>query len=316
MVVAEGGAAARDSRRHTGQVHGHDVGVALDDDRLAGLGDLPLGLVEPEQHLRLVVDGRLGGVEVLGLDAVVVEEPPGAEPDDVAAEVADRPQQAALEPVAVAALAGDRQPGLLQFVEGVALREQVLGELLPARRREPAAEGLRGRLVEPALGEELAGLLRLAGLGELIRVELGRELVRREQPRARAAVALHRRAAALVGEPVADPVGELLDRLHEPQLLDLHDEVDDAAALAAAEAVARVVGGADVERRGLLVVERAEALHRAGAGGAEGDVVADHLLDPVPVAHLRDVGVPDPPCHGGQSRTPPRPSGAPPPGTT
>ena len=142
------------------------------------------------------------------------------------------------------------------------------------------------------------------GAAQLLGVELGGELVRGEQPGAGAAVALDARPAALVGQPEPDAVGELLDGLDEPQLLDLHDEVDDAAALAAAEAVAGVVGRPDVERRGLLVVERAEALHRAGPGGAQGDVLADHLVDPVPVAHLRDVGVPDPPCHGGEFTTP------------
>ena len=117
VLGAERGAAGGDRGRHAGQVHGHHVGVALDDDHLAALGDLALGQVEPEQHLRLAVDGGLGGVEVLGLDPVVVEEPAGAEADDVAAEVADRPQQPAVEPVDRAAPALLAQPGLDQLVE-------------------------------------------------------------------------------------------------------------------------------------------------------------------------------------------------------
>ena len=73
VLGAEGRAAGGDGRGHAGQVHGHDVGVALDDDDLPALGDLPLGQVQPEEHVRLAVDRRLGGVEVLGLDRVVVD---------------------------------------------------------------------------------------------------------------------------------------------------------------------------------------------------------------------------------------------------
>ena len=36
-----------------GEVAGHDVGVALDDDRAAGLGDVLLGEVDAVQHLGL-----------------------------------------------------------------------------------------------------------------------------------------------------------------------------------------------------------------------------------------------------------------------
>ena len=59
------------------------------------------------------------------------------------------------------------------------------------------------------------------------------------------------------------------------------------------------------ERGRLLVVERAEALERAGAGAAQRDVLADDLVDPDAVADLRDVAVPDPPCHALHSRLSP-----------
>ena len=58
----------------------------------------------------------------------------------------------------------------------------------------------------------------------------------------------------------------------------------------------------DVERRGLLVVERAQALERAAAGGAERDVVADDLVDLGLLAHLRDVLLADPAGHAGSLR--------------
>ena len=97
------------------------------------------------------------------------------------------------------------------------------------------------------------------------------------------------------GDAVA--AGELLDRLAEGEVVDLAQEADDVAALAAPEAVPGALGGADVERRAALVVEGAQALEAAAARGLERDVVADDLVDPGPLAHEDDVLVPDPASH-------------------
>ena len=116
VLGAERGAAGRDRGRDAGQVAGHHVGVALDDDRAVLAGDLALGQVDAVEQLALLVDRRLGGVEVLGLDPVVVEQPARAEADDVAADVADRPEQPAVEAVDQAAAAGlAGQPGQRQL---------------------------------------------------------------------------------------------------------------------------------------------------------------------------------------------------------
>lgn len=106
---------------------------------------------------------------------------------------------------------------------------------------------VRGRRVEVAIGEIFArGFgFRLAQLGD---IELVRGRVRRDQPGPRAAVALHRGAAALVVDLVTDPVGQLLDRLDEPDVLDLLHEGEHVAALTAAEAVEQAVVGPHVER--------------------------------------------------------------------
>ena len=72
MVAAEGRAAGRDGGGDPGQVAGHDVRVALDDDRPAGLGDVLLGEVDAVQDLGLLVDRRVGGVQVLRAVVVVV----------------------------------------------------------------------------------------------------------------------------------------------------------------------------------------------------------------------------------------------------
>ena len=110
VVLAERGAAGRDRGGYAGQVAGHHVGVALDHDRLRGAGDVAAGEVDAVEHLGLLVDRRLGGVEVLRLDPVVVEDPAGTEADRVAGGLPDRPEQPAAEPVVVPALAL-RRPG-------------------------------------------------------------------------------------------------------------------------------------------------------------------------------------------------------------
>ena len=263
--------------------------------------DLPLGQVEPEQHLGLLVDRALAGVQVLGLDLVVVEQPARAEADHVAAEVPDRPQQPPVEPVDRALPALPGQPALDQLRQLEAAAQQVLGQLVPAGRRVPAAERRRGRLVEPALGEELARLDRVRR-AQLLGVELGRRAVRVDEPGAGALVPLPARRAALVGQLDAGALGEPLDRLDEAQVVDLHQERDDVAALAAAEAVERAVRRPDVERRGLLVVERAQPLQRAAARAAQRHVLAHQVVDPGPLADLRDVALPDPSRHGSESR--------------
>ena len=99
VLVAERRAARRDGGRHPGEVAGHHVGVALDDDGLGRAGHVAAGQVDAVEHLALLVERGLGGVEVLGLDLVVVEDPARPEADRVAARVADGPQQAAAEPV-------------------------------------------------------------------------------------------------------------------------------------------------------------------------------------------------------------------------
>ncbi len=99
VLAPERGTAGGHRRTHAGLVAGHHVGVALDHDRLAAPGDVPLGQVDPVQELALLVERRLRGVQVLGLDRVVVEQPAGAEADHVGGQGPDRPQQPPVEPV-------------------------------------------------------------------------------------------------------------------------------------------------------------------------------------------------------------------------
>ena len=248
MLITEGGATGGDRGGDPGHVHGHHVGVALHDDGLVGPGDVPLGHVDSEQHRGLLVDHGLRGVDVLGLDLVIVEDPAGAEAHRLATGAADGPQQPPVEAVHRAATAFPGQPGSLEFLELEALADQVFGQRVPARRGEAAAELGRRSGVEVAFGEiapRRCGLLGFQCGG----IEFLRGGVGGGQSAATAAVALHGVAAAGVGDRVADSVGEHLDRLDEADVFDLLHEGEDVPALAAAEAVEVSVVGPHMERR-------------------------------------------------------------------
>src|SRR5205814_2820496 len=115
-------------------------------------------------------------------------------------------------------------------------------------------------LVEAALPQELPSHHRV-GRVERIGVELLGDLVRLDEASTLGTARAVRPSVALLaaqGDP--DLVGEPLDGLAEAEPVDLHQEPEDVAALAAAEAVDESSGRVDVERRGLLVVERAQTL--------------------------------------------------------
>ncbi len=198
VVDPEGRPAGGHRGRLAGLVAGHHVGVPLDDHRPAALGDLPLGEVEPVEHVRLLVERRLGRVQVLRT-VVVVEQLPRAEPDHVAGHFLDRPQQPPPEPVDQRPRPGRLgQPGGGQLLRRETLLPQMLGQQVPALGGETAAV-LLGRVpAEAALGQELAGLAR-AGGGELVAVEV---LARR---RARPAAAASARPAAAGLTPGRSP---------------------------------------------------------------------------------------------------------------
>lgn len=245
MVAAEGRAAGGDGGGDPGEMAGHDVGVALDDHGPAGLRDVLLRQVDAVQHLGLLVDRGLGGVEVLRA-VVVVAELAGAEADDVAGGVADRPHQPAAEAVDGAAPAVLGEAGGDQLLVAEALAAEVTGEVVPARRAVADAEVGGGGLVEAALGEELPADLGL-GAVQLLGVELGGRLVCLDQPDALAALVGGVVPALLVAQGDARLGGEPLDDLRERQMVDLLHEGDRVAALLAAEAVEETLARADLE---------------------------------------------------------------------
>ena len=92
-------------------------------------------------------------------------------------------------------------------------------------------------------------------------------------------------------------VGQVADGVDERHAVVLHEELEDVAVLAAAEAVVALALDVDVEGRRLLVVEGA-ACHEAAARALERKTVADHGHDVGPAADVLDDGFGDD-GHGG-----------------
>jgi len=121
------------------------------------------------------------GIQVLR-PVVVLEQLPRAEPDHVAGQLADRPQQPAAEPVDQATRpALPSQPGGDQLRAGEPVLAQVLGEQIPGVRRETAAVPLCGGPVEASLRQEFTSRPG-PGRTELVGIEGSRRGVRRDQP--------------------------------------------------------------------------------------------------------------------------------------
>ena len=155
VIGSESGAARRDGSRHSGEVAGHDVGVALDDDRLLVLRDLPTGQVDAVEHVGLLIDRRFRSVQVLGA-VVVIGEFARPETNDVSAEIADRPNEPSAKSVVHTPVAlTDQSPGQ-QFFIGKSLTAQEAGQSVPGRRSESDSEVLGAAGVEPAGFQEVA----------------------------------------------------------------------------------------------------------------------------------------------------------------
>ena len=192
----------------------------------------------------------------------------------VAARVGEREDEAAREVVVAAAV---REAGGEQLLLRVALLERA-----PAERRaagcEAEAELLAHVLAEPTAGEVLARERAPVALPQHALVERGRPLEQLLEPLAALALPGGLGRDLLVLDLDVEPLREELDRADEVDLLELLDERDRIAALAAAEALERPARRRDDEARRPLLVERAQPLVRA-ARLPQADVVLDERQD-------------------------------------
>ncbi len=180
-------------------------------------------------------------------------------PTRVAVLVADREDHPGPELVVDAAATGLARRGESDLEQllgpDVALRAEGPRHLVPSAG-SPAELVGRDRLVgEPAAVEVLEGGRTGGRVGQHCVVEGDRAVEDGSEPRL---------VRVLVLRPLVDldagALGEDPEGLWEPHGVALHDEAEDVATKAAAEAVPALPRGSDDERRCLLAVERTEAL--------------------------------------------------------
>ena len=155
MIDTEGGATGGHGSPDAGQMSGHDICVTLDDHCLLASGNLLASEIDAIKNLRLLVERCLRGVEVLGA-FIVVSQFPSSEPDDLAGQVADRPEEAAAKPVVWPTLARDCQSAGDQFLVSEVLCAQVFGQPIPRVGRIANPEMFGGCLIKVSFLEELA----------------------------------------------------------------------------------------------------------------------------------------------------------------
>ena len=236
------------------------------------MGSTPLCDLEREHRVRLVVDQRLGAVDVLGLGVV---QHTAAEGDDVAPQVEDGghdppPEQA----VDAARLAALEQAAGVQLLLVVSLIPEVLVERLPVVGGIAQPEAVDGLVVEaapPPVGPGLPGLLHRG-------VEAGVEEAGRVLVHGQDAAAQTARFVVLGGFGHPGPLGQQLDGLDVVDAVDPLGKAHRVAARAAAKAVEALGVRVDVERGGLLAVEGAQPAVEP-ALPLELDIIAHQLHD-------------------------------------
>ena len=233
--------------------------------------------------MALAENNGFRAVHVLRL---AVAEDASGEADDIAAHVDDREHEPVAERVVHAAgFPVAHEPAVKELLLRVAERLHRAHEAVPRVGRKAETEARHGLRRELPAGEIVPR--DLPGGGLELRVEKARSVpVEREQP-----LALFRAGVVrLLGQLHAGAVGQKRHRLREREILDLHDEADDAAALAAAEAVVDLLIGRDGKRRRLFAVKRAEPEEVRPALFRQAHVAAHDIDDVVALGELLQKG--------------------------
>ena len=240
------------------------VHVALHHHGLPLAGDGLASLVEAVELLSLVEEGAVRGVDVFLAHAVRAGvQQPRAEARHLPAHGEPREDEPARQGVRAV---GSGQPRLAQSLPRVALGVERAVAIAQAEKGDgprgepPGRQVLLGGTAGQGLAE--ASLRPLAGHAQpLALFQLGR------LPRGEGAF-LHGDAQPLPKEAYGR--GEVC-------LLHAHDEVDGVAARPAAEAPPHALGGRDIERGVMVVVEGAQA-HEARPAAAQRHVLPHHFL--------------------------------------
>ena len=265
---------------YAGLVHADDVGVALDEEAAVAPHYLGLGVVDAVDDAALVVELRLGRVEIFGRLGRLLHHA-SAEGHHLARKVVDGEDDAAEEAVgAVAVLfAHDGHAGLFEEFELERVGQGVGRQGVAARGRVAEAEEADDVVAEAAAAEIAeAHRLPLVGLPQAALEKSGGIVGDGHHALAVAAQLLLLGRHGLVDHLDVELGAQIFDRLHKGQVLLLHHEVERVAGLAASEAFEDALGRRHGERARLLVVERTAA-HIVGAALAERHEVGHHVDD-------------------------------------
>ena len=171
-------------------------------------------------------------------------------------------------------IASADQIGVAEFPVAVTLLTHG-GEKGPAPlRRETEAEAFGDGRRDPAPGHIVGAALAL-GCDKLLIKPSRCVPVGRKQPRAFLRVPV----IGILRHLHSGTFGQKCHRIRIGEIFDLHDEVDHAAALAAAEAVVELACRIHRERRSPLIMKRTEPEEICSAALPEGDVTADDIDD-------------------------------------
>ena len=248
-------------------MHRHHVYVSLGENNISAFRFFCQ--IQGKKIPAFVENEGLRAVHVFGLP---VAENTAGEADDVPAHVDHREHEPVAEGVVAGAVFDPHEPGAVQLLPGVALGRHGCFQAAPVVRRVAQTEVFRRDRADAALLHVLPGG-RAAGGGELLIKEAGRVLV--EGQHAAAFFAL--KIVVLFRDLHPDPAGQKLHSLGEGEVFDLHDEVDDPAALAAAEAVVDLLVGGDGEGGRFFTVEGAETEHVRAAFFRQPHVARHHV---------------------------------------
>ena len=236
----------------------------------------------------LVKERRLRRIEIFRRALRRRIEHATAESDDAAAPISDREDHAVAKQIVGLAVA-------LAFADQAGFEEKRLGKALLEQRRFQR----RARLGREADAEALDDGDAHAALGEIVAPRpTARAHQFQHEPFGRsfdhgmqrlALLAVFALFARHVGNLQAGLAGELFDRLGERGVLGTHDEADDVAVRAAAEAMEEALVLADGEGRALFVVERAKPRVFAAAFD-QLDAARHHIGDVQPIAQLIEKG--------------------------
>ena len=264
-----------------------DIGVAFDDHGDAGRCHGRLGDVQAEEHPGLMEQRSFLRVEILGL-ALAYDAPP--EGDGVSVGIADRKHHALVEAVAqTSVLLGHKREVSVDKLFGCkTLGGQMPHERLASRSvsEVPTIRHGTPHVARCKIGARGCGAV-LARTHELKMIELRRSLARFLEARFLSA---KRRSLGIFRDLDARTLRQKAHRIGEPQIIDLHDERDDVAALAAAETMPELRRGVDLERGRFLVMERA-ATPEITSALAQLDPIAHDGDQIARFAHATDVSL-------------------------